>query len=292
MTRALVLGGGGVTGIAWHLGLLCGLQRAGVSLTSADTIIGTSAGSVVGTLVAAGIDLEAAVALQEVPAPHRSGGDGGAGGDNRGATGGDNRNGGSTGRWLAAMAVLADPSVPAQQARAQVGAMALAAGTPPEQSFLAQIEAILPVRDWPDRDLRITVVDTADGRDEVLTAESGVPLLSAVAASCAVPGLMSPITIGDRRYMDGGVRLGAGADLAAGAERVVVIAPLAMLSRDRIVTELASTGAAKTLLIEPDEATLEAFGGNFMDPSRRAPSVRAGLAQAEAIADAVRAVWS
>ncbi|GAA4608524.1 NTE family protein [Actinoplanes octamycinicus] len=279
MTKALVLGGGGVTGIAWHLGLLCGLQRAGVPLTGADRIIGTSAGSVVGTLVAAGIDLEAAVALQQVDVTPRPGGSGSGGG-------------GSNGRWLAALAVLADPSIPAQQARAQVGAMALAADTPEERSFVAQIEAILPVREWPDRDLRITVVDTADGQDEVLTAKSGVPLVSAVAASCAVPGLMPPITIGDRRYMDGGVRVGAGADLAAGAERVVVIAPLAMLSRDRIVTELGLTGAPKTLLIEPDEAAVEAFGGNFMDPSRRGPSVRAGLAQAEAIADSVRAVWS
>ncbi|BCJ39512.1 patatin [Actinoplanes ianthinogenes] len=266
-----------MTGIAWHLGLLCGLQRAGISLTGADTIIGTSAGSVVGTLVAADIDLEAAVALQEVEAaPVRPGG----------------RSEGSGSRWLAALSVLLDPSVPAQQARAQVGAMALAAATPEEERFLAQIEAILPVRDWPDRDLRITVVDTADGRDAVLDAKSGVPLLQAVAASCAVPGLMPPITIDGRRYMDGGVRVGAGADLAAGAERVVVIAPLAMLSRDRIVTELSSTGAAKTLLIEPDEASIEAFGTNFMDPARRGPSVRAGLAQAEVIAASVRSVWS
>jgi NTE family protein len=63
--KTLVLGGGGITGIAWHLGVLCGLQRAGVPLGDADTVIGTSAGSVVGTVVTAGVDLEAAVALQE-----------------------------------------------------------------------------------------------------------------------------------------------------------------------------------------------------------------------------------
>jgi NTE family protein len=271
--KTLVLGGGGITGIAWHLGVLCGLQRAGVPLGDADTVIGTSAGSVVGTVVAAGADLEAAVALQErEAAPARA-----------------PRTGGN-GEWLTAMAVLADPSVPALEARVRVGAMALAAGLD-EAAYLARIGSVLPVREWPDRDLRIVVVDTADGRDEALDASSGVPLLQAVAASCAVPGLMPPVTVGDRRYMDGGVRLGAGADLAAGAERLVVLAPLAVLGRDRIVAEIAATGATSTLLIEPDAEALAAFGQNVMDPAGRPAAVRAGLRQAAVLADKVRAVW-
>jgi NTE family protein len=269
--KTLVLGGGGITGIAWHLGVLCGLQRAGVPLGDADTVIGTSAGSVVGTIVTADVDLEAAVAAQELPA------------------GGSRRPGGN-GEWLTAMAVLADPSVPALEARMRVGAMALAAGLD-EQAYLTRMESVLPVREWPDRDLRITVVDTADGRDLVLDATSGVPLLQAVAASCAVPGLMPPVSIGDRRYMDGGVRLGAGADLAAGAERLVVLAPLAVLGRDRIVAEIAASGAPSTLLIEPDPEALAAFGQNVMDPSSRPAAVRAGLRQGIVLADAVRAVW-
>ncbi|GIE88614.1 patatin-like phospholipase family protein [Actinoplanes regularis] len=274
MTKALVLGGGGVTGIAWHLGLLCGLRRAGVPIGDADTIVGTSAGAVVGTLLATGVDLEAAVAAQEQQID---------------AT--PPRPAGTTGR-LARLAVLMDTSIPAQQARAKVGTMALAAATQDEPSWLARIGTLLPVTEWPARDLRLVVVDTADGRDVVLDAASGAPLLSAVAASCAVPGLMPPVTIDGRRYMDGGVRLGAGADLAAGADRLVVVAPMAMLSRDRIVEEMAATGAARTLLIEPDQASLEAFGPNFMDRSRRPASVRAGLRQGEELASAVREVWS
>ena len=54
--RALVLGGGGVTGIAWETGLIAGL---GIDLAAADVIIGTSAGSLVGTDIACGQDLEA-----------------------------------------------------------------------------------------------------------------------------------------------------------------------------------------------------------------------------------------
>ncbi|BEL06849.1 patatin-like phospholipase family protein [Actinoplanes sichuanensis] len=276
MSRTLVLGGGGVTGIAWHLGLICGLQRAGVRLGDADTIIGTSAGSVVGTLLAAGVDVETAVAQQQAaPAePPRTGSGPGRGGE-----------------WLTAMAVLLDPSVPAREARARVGAMALAVGLD-ENTYLTRMAELLPGTEWPERDLRIVVVDAADGRDVVLDSGSGATLLQAVAASCAVPGLMPPVTIGDRRYIDGGVRLGAGADLAAGSQRLVVLAPLAMLGRDRIVEEIASTGAGKTLLIEPDQETLTAFGPNFMDASRRPASVLAGLRQGAALADTVRSVWS
>jgi NTE family protein len=287
VTKALVLGGGGVTGIAWELGVLCGLQRAGVPLGDADVVIGTSAGSVVGTVVAAGIDLEAAVAQQQA-GPDSNGRDSAA--DRRSSSAEGERRGG-TGWLLAALAVLTDPAVPVREGRVRVGEYALAATTRDEASYVAGMAAILPVRQWPGRDLRITAVDTGDGRDVVFDAASGAPLELAVAASCAVPGLMPPITIDGRRYMDGGIRLGAGADLAAGADHLVVIAPMAWIDRDRIAAEMASTGAGKTLLIDPDEAALEAMGQNFMDPGRRAAAAGAGLRQGAAVADAVRAVW-
>ena len=56
MKRALVLGGGGVIGVAWETGLLKGLAQGGIDVRSADVVIGTSAGSMVGTRVAAGHD--------------------------------------------------------------------------------------------------------------------------------------------------------------------------------------------------------------------------------------------
>ena len=67
MTRALILGGGGFTGIAWELGILKGLRDEGVDLTDADVIIGTSAGSVVGTRLAIGLDLDELYAEQVRP---------------------------------------------------------------------------------------------------------------------------------------------------------------------------------------------------------------------------------
>ena len=59
--RALVLGGGGVTGIAWETGLIAGLAGLGIDLAAADVIIGTSAGSVVGTDIACGAGARGAV---------------------------------------------------------------------------------------------------------------------------------------------------------------------------------------------------------------------------------------
>ena len=275
MRRALVLGGGGVTGIAWEIGVLCGLRRAGVSLGEADTIIGTSAGSVVGTVLAAGTDLEMAVAEQQ-----------------KEAAAGRSAGGSGDSRMLAAFAVLADRSLAPREARARVGAMALAAPTRDEQSYVSMIGAGLPVPDWPDRDLRVTVVDTADGRDLVLDRSSGAPLWSAVAASCAVPMIFPPVTIDGRRYMDGGVRGGAAADLAAGADRLVVVAPLAALTRAQVTAEITAAGADRSLLIEPDEAALRDLGQNVMDPARRPASVRAGLRQGQELAEAVRTVWA
>ena len=55
--RALVLGGGGLAGIAWEVGVLVGLAEGGVDLSLADRVVGTSAGSVVGTLLTTGVDL-------------------------------------------------------------------------------------------------------------------------------------------------------------------------------------------------------------------------------------------
>jgi NTE family protein len=55
--RALVLGGGGPVGIAWEVGLLAGLLEAGCDLRDADYVLGTSAGSFVGSQLAAGRDM-------------------------------------------------------------------------------------------------------------------------------------------------------------------------------------------------------------------------------------------
>src|SRR6478752_1454482 len=170
---ALVLGGGGITGIAWELGLLAGLAEAGVDLSSADLVVGTSAGSVVGAQLTSG----------DHPAFRR-----------------------------------------------RIGALALAAEkagrTPSEQERLDVIGARLISPEWPERPFAVTAVDAETGEFRTFDRSSGVPLVSAVAASCAVPGVYPPVSIGGRRYIDGGMRSAANADLAKGYDRLVVLAPI------------------------------------------------------------------
>ena len=275
---ALVLGGGGITGIGWEIGVLAGLAEAGVDLTGAELVVGTSAGSVVGAQVTGGADLETMYARQLRPP---------AGETVARMTRADLARYG----WAVLRSRGDDVAF-----RRRVGALALAAEqaglTPSEQERLDVIGSRLVSREWPDRDLRITAVDARTGEFRVLDRTSGVPLLLAVAASCAVPGVYPPVTIDGRRYVDGGMRSAANADLAEGCDRVVVLAPI-----PRGVGPLASVDAqvtgmvARVAVVSPDEASRRAIGRNVLDPAARAGSARAGRAQAADVAAQVSEAW-
>ncbi len=274
--HALVLGGGGVTGIAWEIGLIAGLAGLGIDLAAADVIIGTSAGSVVGADITSGQELEALYQAQLAPpAPEPAA-----------------RMGwGVIGRLLWVMSASRDPV----RARARIGNWALAARTMPEAGLRKVIEARLPASDWPARALKVTAVDARTGEFVVFDSAGDASLVDAVGASCAVPGVWPPVTIGDRRFVDGGVRSVANADLAAGYERVVIVAPVAkgighMASPRRQAAALTAAGAC-VVLVHPDRAAMHAIGRNVLDLSRRAAAATAGRAQAAAEAAAVRAVW-
>ncbi|MGN9918973.1 patatin-like phospholipase family protein [Micromonospora palomenae] len=275
MTRALVLGGGGVTGVAWEWGLLAGLAQRGVVLADADLVVGTSAGSVVGAQLCSGRPVresyEAQLAAPTGEVAARFG-------------------------WSAVARLVwaGGRTRDAVRARARVGAMAVAARTPSEASRRAVIEARLPAREWPARRLLVTAVDAISGEFVVFDAASGVSLVDAVGASCAVPGVWPPVTIGDRRYVDGGVRSVVNADLAADAERVVVLAPMTsgFGPMPRLSAQVAALrSVARVAVVSPDRAARAAIGRNVLDPARRAAAARAGFAQAEAVAADVAGVW-
>ncbi|MEV7594300.1 patatin-like phospholipase family protein [Streptomyces sp. NPDC089922] len=276
---ALVLGGGGLTGIGWECGILHGLARAGVDLTTADLVVGTSAGSVVGAQLTSGL-----LTAQELY--ERQLGD--ASGETAAKLGA-----GTLARFALAMARSRGD---AAAYRRRVGAMALAADTGAEAERRKVLAARLVSHDWPGRRLVVTAVDALTGELEAFDRESGSGLVDAVSASCAVPGVWPPVTVGGRRFVDGGIRSATNADLAAGHERVVVIAPITLGSR--LVPSPAAQAArlraagAKVLLITPSAAARKAFGRNVLDPARRDPAARAGLGQAAGHVAEAAAVWS
>ncbi|MBT2543312.1 patatin-like phospholipase family protein [Streptomyces sp. ISL-44] len=275
---ALVLGGGGLTGVGWESGILYGLARAGVDLTTADLVVGTSAGSVVGAQLTSGL-----LTPQELY--ERQLGD--ATGEIAAKLGA-----GLIARYAMAMVRSRDSAA----YRRHVGALALAADTGEEAQRREVLAARLVSHEWPGRRFVVTAVDAVSGEPADFDRESGTGLVDAVSASCAVPGVWPPVTVGGRRYIDGGTRSATNADLAAGYARVVILAPIALGSR--LVPSPAAQAAklreagARVLLITPSAAARKAFGRNVLDPARRDPAARAGLAQAAEHAADAAAVWS
>ncbi len=100
---------------------------------------------------------------------------------------------------------LSDPDATIAQKLQRIGEVASSTATVPEAVRRDVIAQRLPSHDWPERDLRITAIDIGTGELVAFDRKSDVELVDAVAASCAVPGAWPPVTIGERRYMDGGV---------------------------------------------------------------------------------------
>ncbi|MGI8691685.1 MAG: patatin-like phospholipase family protein [Geodermatophilaceae bacterium] len=279
--RALVLGGGGITGIAWELGVLAGLAAEGVDLTAADLVIGTSAGSLVGAQVASAASGASGTSMQDLYAAQLAG---------YGVEVAAHMGSGLLLRYALTLFLSRDP----MRFRRRIGRLAVGAQTMPAEERLGVIAALLPSSQWPERHLQVTAVDADTGGFRTFDRASGVSLVEAVAASCAVPGVYPAISIGTGRYVDGGVRSGTNADLADGYEHIVILAPVTkairpLLGVDAFVPRLRER--ARVVTVSPDVAAKAAIGRNFLDPARRAPAAEAGWAQARAVAGPVRTVW-
>jgi len=264
-----VLAGGGLAGIAWETGVVCGIADeapdVAAALLSSDVLLGTSAGSAVAAQLGSGADLEELFARQtsETSAEIDSGVDVDE---------------------IAELFITAmqEPGVSTGQKLQRIGAIALACDTVAESVRRAVIEARLPSHDWPDRVLRVTAIDTETGDLVVFDRNSGVGLVDAVAASCAVPGVWPPVTIDGRRYMDGGVGSTVNTVAARDCGSAVALVPQGEFTPSPFTSGVAAEFAAfpgATLVVYADDDALAAFGRNPLDPACRIPSAHAGRAQ-------------
>ncbi len=289
--RALVLGGGGPVGIAWEAGVLLGLFEGGVDLTAVDHVIGTSAGAFVGARVALGHSPRD-IAAPYVPRDSASS-DGQPSPPKGSAPPPEAPN-------LAFLFQMIQEAARAGRSAAEIarelGAFALDAKTMSEDEFISRFTSKLRpggVGAWPARSFGCTAFDAHDGSFKLWDAEAGADLAAAVASSCAVPGVSPPVTIGGRRYIDGGVLSTTNAHLARGFDVVIVLtvtevlmryADMAREAKTPLQRELQALGdaGAEVRLIALDTAALQVVGPNLMDHHRQFAALQEGIRQGRA----------
>ncbi len=254
----LVLGAGGVLGGAWLVGGLSALAReTDWDPGSADHIVGTSAGSMVGALVAAGVPPWFMVA-------HSRGEvfEGLAGPDGRPAADAD-RSAGANFRLHRGLPAIGPGSLrmaftalsnPLRHTPLQMVAGWLPSGFVSTDSLKEVVTRAVP-GDWVEHPNYWAVAcdyesgrRTPFGRLDSPRAHIG----DAVAASCAIPGFYRPVRIGGRRYVDGGVCSVANMDLVAGRglDLVICLNPLTSRSEGRTTSRRGVTGAATGVVNE------------------------------------------
>lgn len=280
MSFALVLGGGGLVGVAWEVGVLAGLAEAGIDPASADLIVGTSAGSVVGTHVRQARSIEPLLADQRE----------------------------STGDIATSPPLSADltplieifETLRAAKRRTpevfrEVGRRAIAADTQPEAEWVGRFEAIVGDGVWPDRDLWITAVDCITGMRRIWTATDGVDLARAVASSCAIPGVCPPITLDGSRYTDGGLWSSSNLDvvLDSAVDAALFVGPLragdpvAVRSLEHEIDQLEADGRRVEAIVPGQAFASEIGAQNLMNSRFRSRGVDLGLGDGAAAAQRV-----
>lgn len=292
--RALVLGGGGATGNAWLIGVITGLFDAGLDVTKADLIIGTSAGSTTAAQITSTAptqlfaDILSAVPRQRIGSAKSGGG--------RIPTKP------TTNHMERTNNIITSAQDAADMRRKMGGAlleMDMTSDSFAQAQWRTTVAARLPSQHWPQQLMLIPAVDAHTGESVVFDYNSGVDLVDAVAASCAGGFAYS---IGDKQYIDGGYRADVNADLATGYGRILVIAPLGDKTRKQLnwglhltaqAVELSLQGSkVQTIFPDSDSQNEIGVGMNLMDLSARRPSAQAGYKQGKALAEELAELWN
>jgi NTE family protein len=310
MKVGLVLGAGGVLGGAWHTGALHALAReTDWDPGSAEYIVGTSAGAMIGSLLAAGVPPWFMVAHS-----HGESFEGLTGPDGRPARDAD-RAAGAVFRLHRGLPALGPGSLrmaftalsnPMRHSPLQLMAGWLPAGLISTDSLKEVVRRAVPGR-WVEHPSFWAVACDYESGRRVPFGRLDAPrahIADAVAASCAIPGFYRPVRIGRRRYVDGGVCSASSLDLVAGRglDLVICLNPLsvgtdldsgddsgplgrlgpldprdwfAALTRRASSSRLAHEArrvrrfGTEVALIEPTPEDHAAMGLNMMSPARR-----------------------
>ncbi|MGZ4203830.1 MAG: patatin-like phospholipase family protein [Actinomycetota bacterium] len=276
MSFALVLGGGGVVGVAWSIGVLASVsEHLGLDLRDARVTVGTSAGSVVGALIAAGRSLEDQIEVERTT---------------RAAFGSDTDDWGSSfdPQLLVEIFQLWTSGPMSVETARRIGERAVRASKKTDADWVDLLARRLGSIDWPGSDLRIAATNCETGERRIFTASDGVDLARAVSCSSSVPGICPPVYVDGVPYMDGGVWSLTNADviLDAGVTDALLLGPQAgagflagpaRASMEHECRLLEEHGIKAHALIPGSE--FEAFGANLMDPALRAPAVGLGLTE-------------
>ena len=290
--RALALCGGGEYLLAWYMGYFHALRKAGVDLNLADIIVGTSAGSIAGSVIASGrlerlttifsifgefpklvLDLAPTTTLSQ-----------------------------SQKRAIDLCLSVNDARPSTIQA---LGRAAMAAHSIPGPNYAKTIRLLLGETDWPSPKMHITANDCYTGERLVISKGDGVPIFDAASASSSWPGRGGPTWIKDRYCMDGGVcQTSTHCDVIAGAKRALVIS-LGSGSAEDAAKGLRLSSLPNTLeqeikdLEDAGTKTLKIVAGlppgwnsaNLLDPAVIAPALKYGHARGIEDADKVKAFW-
>jgi NTE family protein len=300
---ALVLAAGGVLGEAWMTGVLAGIEdSSAIRFATAETFVGTSAGSIVAAGLAAGEPLRR-------PSDRQA--DRPAGAEGLAA---DARSAGADGGGSMLGSLLRSAAGVGLNVASPLVGPALALGTPGgalvRAAFLSRIPStgrslgapragVLKSSAQFDGRLRVVCVDRGRGRRVVFGAP-GAPragVAEAVAASCSVPWLFKPVRIGGRDYVDGGVWSLTNLDVTPVGRhtRVLCLNVAAMQGRggpgpvDALRRLAQAAAAAETVILRrrgaevrtigPSAAAARAIGINLMDPGPRERVLAAGYRQ-------------
>jgi NTE family protein len=304
--RGLVLGGGGVVGAAWITGALCALEQVhGFDATEVDVIIGTSAGSVIGALLASGVTPQQ-LRNHQLGEPVNHGVLDDFSWDHDTDTGGSRP----------PMPKLRGPGSPALMRNSLIAmgrrqslptTATIAAFMPIGTGSLDRVgdlmDVLAPTQTWANHSSYWAVSMDYESGKRVAFGREGAPVASlseAVRASCAVPGWFAPVSIEGRRYVDGGATSATSVDLLEGygLDEIYVLAPMVSLSLDRPsslpvrlerrwrtlttkrcleeVERVRLAGSSVTVL-GPGPNDLENMGANSMDLDKRLAVLESSL---------------